>query len=423
MKFTDLEVDKELQDITNNLGFTELTPIQEKCIPEVLKGKDVVGQAETGSGKTVAFALPILNSVYFDEGLQVLVLTPTRELCVQIGEIFKDFGEPLGITTTQIYGGVSINPQFKELKTANIVVGTPGRILDHIGRKTIDFYDLKFLVLDEADRMFDMGFVDDVEEIISHTPNDIQALMFSATISQDVYTIMGRHLKDPTMIKTKPIVDPTKLKQSCYDIYDPKEKFSILVHLIKHETPGLAIVFCATRTESDFIARNLRNQGVNASAIHGGMSQNKRLESLDQLKQEKIDVLVATDVAARGLDIKNVTNVYNYDVPGSAKEYIHRIGRTARAGKDGDAITLLTVKDHENYRNINRDYGENIDMKKPPEHASVTLLSRSRNERSFRPGNSRRYGGGSRGYRGNSRGYKGGSRGKSNYKGKRDYRR
>jgi ATP-dependent RNA helicase DeaD len=392
MRFTDLKIDKEFLDIADGFGFNELMAIQEKCIPELLNGRDVVGQAETGSGKTVAFVLPILNGVFPNEGLQVLVLTPTRELCVQVSMVFKDFGDPIGIKTAQVYGGVSIKPQITDLKTANVVVGTPGRVLDHIGRKTIDFYDLKFLVLDEADRMFDMGFIDDVEEIIRNTPSDIQTAMFSATISDEVYKVMERHLRDPVLIRTQSDVDPTKLKQTCYDIGN-SDKFSLLVHLLKHETPGLALVFCATRTESDFISRNLRNQGINASAIHGGMSQNKRLESLDRLRKEKIDVLVATDVAARGLDIKNVTHVYNYDVPGSAKEYIHRIGRTARAGEEGDAVTLLTPRDHDNYRNISREYNQNINMRKPPMIERASLLSRSRSETPFK----RR---GSQGFRG-----------------------
>ncbi|MBN2518092.1 MAG: DEAD/DEAH box helicase, partial [Candidatus Altiarchaeota archaeon] len=345
MKFSDLQLEKELLDTAERLGYRELTTIQEKCIPEILAGKDVVGQAETGSGKTAAFAMPILQNVFPDEGLQVLVLTPTRELCVQVSDVFRDFGNSWGIKTVSIYGGVSIEPQIRGLKTANVVVGTPGRILDHISRKTIGFNELRFLVLDEADRMFDMGFIDDVTRIIDQTPKDIQTAMFSATISNEIYLIMERYLNNPVVIRTQPLVDPMKMKQTCYDI-EQNDKFSLLVHLIKNETPGLAIVFCATRTESDFIARNLRKQGVNALAIHGGMSQNKRLDSLDKLKGERIDVLVATDVAARGLDIKNVSHVYNYDVPGSAKEYIHRIGRTARAGEGGDAITLLTPRDH-----------------------------------------------------------------------------
>jgi len=404
MRFDELAIDQVFKDTVRGLGFEELTTIQEKCIPEILNKRDVAGQAETGSGKTIAFALPILNEVFPEEGLQVLVLTPTRELCVQVGEVFKELGDPAGIRTAMVYGGVSINPQIEEIPRANVVVGTPGRILDHIGRKTLDFRDLKFLVLDEADKMFDMGFIDDIREIIDHTPKDIQTAMFSATISDDVYSIMQQYLQNPIVIRTQSHVDPEKLKQTCYDLPDAKSKFSLLVHLLKNETPGLALVFCATKTETDFIARNLRAQKINAAAIHGGMSQAKRLDSLNRLKKQHIDVLVATDVVARGLDIKNVSHVYNYDVPGSPKEYIHRIGRTARAGEDGDAVTMLTPRDHDNFRNIKTDPELDITFGSVPAFDLLQLLSRSRDEMS-RP--SRSYGFG-RGRGPQSRGHRSG---------------
>jgi len=407
MKFEELDVCNELKDVARESGFTELTDIQEACIPKILAGKDLAGQAETGSGKTVAFAMPILDKVRPKEGLQVLVLTPTRELCVQVGDVFKQFGHKLGVKTICVYGGVSINPQITDLKTANVVVGTPGRTLDHINRKTINLWDdLKFIVLDEADKMFEMGFIEDVEDIISYTPKDIQTSMFSATISDDVYWVMQRHLKDPVVIKTKDQVDPKKLKQKCYDLRKHEDKFSLLVHLLNNRAGKLALVFCGTRHEAEYVARNLRVHKINASAIHGGMSQNKRLESLERLKKGQIDVLVATDVAARGLDIKNVTHVYNYDVPGSAKEYVHRIGRTARAGNEGMAITLLTPRDHDNYRNINKDYGQNIEFEAIPTYEQLPLLSRSRDEK---PRGGGRFGG-SRGGSGGGGRY-GGSRG------------
>jgi len=409
MRFEELDIDKSLKDTAKDLGFEELTEIQEKCIPDILKGRDVVGQAETGSGKTIAFALPMLNDIFPEEGIQALILTPTRELCVQVAGVFKDFGDPLGIRVASIYGGVSINPQIDEIPRANVIVGCPGRILDHIHRKTLEFPDLKFLVLDEADKMFEMGFIEDVQEIIDHTPKDIQTIMFGATISNDIYLIMERYLQDPAVIRTKDLVDATKLKQTCYDLAGPREKFSLLAHLLKHETPGLALVFCATRTEADFIARNLRAQGVNASAIHGGMSQAKRLDSLERLRDQRTDVLVATDVAARGLDIKNVTHVYNYDVSDSTKGYIHRIGRTARAGEDGDAVTLLTPRDHDNFRNVRSGADFDIKVREPPAFEMLNLMSRSRNEkpRVWKPQR-----GGPRGYK--SRGHSsGGSRGRS----------
>ena len=355
MKFEELNINLSLKEKIKEIGFKELTPIQAKCVPEILNGKDVVGQAETGSGKTLAFCLPILTRVKPRGKLQVLVLTPTRELCIQVTNVFQDLGEKLGIKTTSVYGGVSITPQIKNIPVSQVVVGTPGRILDHINRGTIDFKNVQFLVLDETDKMLDMGFIEDVERIISHIPRSRQTLMFSATIDENVNRIAKRHLGKPVIFKTKPLVDTKKLKQVYYDIYKQRDKFSLLVHLLKNCTSGLAIVFCGTRKETDVVSKNLRRQGINASAIHGGMTQKKRQISLEKLREEKIDVLVATDVAARGLDIKNVTHVYNYDVPKTPKEYIHLIGRTARAGTNGDAVTLLTRRDHDNFRRVQSD--------------------------------------------------------------------
>jgi len=355
MNFEKLNINTKLQNKVCEFGFKDLTSIQEKCIPEILKRRDVVGQAETGSGKTLAFCLPILDLISSNNGLQVLVLTPTRELCIQVTTVFKDFGRNLGIKAVDVYGGVSIGHQIRNIKYANIIVATPGRLLDHINRKTIDLKNIRILVLDETDKMLEMGFIDDVERIIYKLPRQRQTLMFSATISDDVYKIARKYLKDPMMFKTKSFVDTDKLNQKYYDIHNQNDKFSLLVHLLKSSTQGLAIVFCGTRKETDIVAKNLRHQGINALGIHGGMNQNKRMKSLDSLKQQKIDVLVATDVAARGLDIKNVSHVYNYDVPKTPKEYVHRIGRTARAGENGDAVTLLTSRDHDNFRRVQSD--------------------------------------------------------------------
>jgi len=270
MKFEDLKINKKLIDKTIEHGFKELTPIQERCLPEIIKGKDLVGQAETGSGKTLAFCLPILDKIKPGGGLQTVVLTPTRELCVQVTDVFIDFGETLGIKTTSIYGGVSIEPQIKKIRTSEVVVGTPGRMLDHLRRKTIDFRNVKFLVLDETDKMLEMGFIDDVEEIIRHIPSNRQTLMFSATVPHSINRLIKKHLREPLIIKTKSQVDKNKLEQVYYDIYQQNNKFSLLVHLLKHNTNGLAIVFCATRKEVDAVTRNLRHHGINASALHGG---------------------------------------------------------------------------------------------------------------------------------------------------------
>jgi len=374
MKFEELNIHPALLKTIEGLGFEDMTQIQEKCLRDIHLGKDVVGQAETGSGKTLAFCLPILDRINVRGSLQALILTPTRELCVQVTDVFKEFGDQLGVRTMGVFGGVSIEPQIRELRRAHIVIGTPGRILDHMRRGTIDFQNIRFLVLDETDKMFEMGFIEDVEHIINQVPKQRQTLMFSATVSHEIYQITAKHLKNPLVIRTQSYVDKSKLRQIYYDIHQQNNKFSLLVHLLRNNTPGLAIVFCATRHESDLVARNLRHQGIHASAIHGGMSQNKRLQSLDALKHQKTDVLVATDVAARGLDIKNVTHVYNYDVPKTSKEYVHRIGRTARAGENGDAVTLLTERDHDNFRRVQVDDELNIELAEMPAFQKVPFI-------------------------------------------------
>jgi ATP-dependent RNA helicase DeaD len=377
MKFNELNINKKLKDKTVEKRFEELTTIQEKCIPEIIKGNDVVGQAETGSGKTIAFCLPILDKIIAKQGLQALILTPTRELCVQVTEVFQEFGKNLNINTTSIYGGVGIEPQVRKIRSSEVVVGTPGRMLDHLRRKTINFRDVRFLILDETDKMLEMGFIDDVEKIISYVPKKRQTLMFSATIENSIHRLMNNYLNNPKIIKTQSQVDSSKLEQVYYDIYQQNNKFSILLHLLKNDTPGLAIVFCATRRECDVVERNLRHHGIRASAIHGGMTQNKRMNSLDSLKEQKTDVLVATDVAARGLDIKKVTHVYHYDVPKTSKEYIHRIGRTARAGENGKAITLLTEPDHDNFRRVQSDEELEIERAEIPDFERVSFSRRT----------------------------------------------
>ncbi|VVB60693.1 putative ATP-dependent RNA helicase [uncultured archaeon] len=376
MKCEQLNIHPKLLVKLQDQEFKELTLIQEKCIPEIVQGKDVVGQAETGSGKTLAFCLPILNKIVPGRGLQALVLTPTRELCIQVTDVFRDFGKNLGIRTTSVYGGVSIEPQIRGVRTSEIVIGTPGRMLDHLRRRTIDLGGIRILVLDETDKMFEMGFIDDVEDIVRYIPQQRQLLMFSATISEDVHRLARRHLKNPVIIKTQSYVDHSKLKQIYYDIYEQNQKFSLLVHLLNSNTDGLSIVFCGTRRESDAVSKNLARQGIRVSAIHGGMRQQKRTSSLDALKAQKTKVLVATDVAARGLDIKNVTHIYNYDVPKTPTEYVHRIGRTARAGANGAAITLLTERDHDNFRRVQSNDDFRIERADIPDFRKVPFMRR-----------------------------------------------
>lgn len=364
MKIEDLNLNPSILRALKDLGFTETTNIQEKCIPPILEGKDIFGQSSTGSGKTAAFGLPIINNLERGHGIQSLILTPTRELCVQVTNAIRSFSKYSDIRICSVYGGVSIEPQIEIVKKTDIVVGTPGRVLDHIKRKTINLSKVKFFVLDEADKMFEMGFIDDVEDIMKHLPEKRQTLLFSATLPATVMHVVNKHLKTPTTIKSKVHVDRSLLKQVYYDIKS-HDKFSLLVHLINKAPHGLAIVFCGTRREVDVLSKNLIMQKIKAIPIHGGLTQNRRLNAIEALKKGNA-VLVATDVAARGLDIKNVSHVYNYDVPKSSEDYIHRIGRTARAGMEGDAVTLLTDRDHENFRRVLSDRSLQIEKVVPP---------------------------------------------------------
>jgi ATP-dependent RNA helicase DeaD len=372
MGFTKLKVHPKLVDGLKQMGITIPTPIQEKCIPPIKDGKDVVGQSLTGSGKTAAFGLPILEKIVPGAGLQALVLTPTRELCVQVRDNLEMMGRFLPINIISIYGGVGYFDQTEGLKIAEIVVATPGRLLDHIGRRNTDFRQIKYVVLDEADKMFEMGFEEDVSRILSQTPHNRQTILFSATMPKAAQNVVRKYLKNPVYIQEKLHVDKSLLKQVFYDIRRD-DKFSLLVLLLKQKKPGPAIVFCGTKREVDRIARNLRKQRIDAMPVHGDLTQNQRQRAVDLFKKAKIDVLVATDVASRGLDIKDVTHVYNYDVPRVPEDYTHRIGRTARAGKKGDAVTLLSERDYENFDKILRQKKFEILQEQPPHFERIII--------------------------------------------------
>ncbi|MCK4926855.1 MAG: DEAD/DEAH box helicase [Candidatus Aenigmarchaeota archaeon] len=370
MKFEDLGLNPLILKQVRTEGFEEATEIQAKSIPEIQKGKDIVGQSVTGSGKTVAFSIPIIDKVIQGKGIQTLILTPTRELCMQVKDTFETFGKPMKLKATAIYGGAGMEEQIKALKRTEIVVATPGRLLDHIGRRTIDLRNIRFLILDEVDKMFEMGFVEDVDKIINNIPKERQTLLFSATMPKKVHTVINRYLKNPVIIKGQVTVDRSKLNQTYYDI-EQNSKFSLLTSLIKKRTSGLSLIFCGTRHQVDSLTSNLKKNGIKVMAIHGGLTQNKRIHALESLKNEKIDVLVATDVAARGLDIKNVTHVYNYDVPKTSEEYIHRIGRTARAGENGDAVTLLCDRDYDNFRRVLSDKSLKVEKLDLPQFEKI----------------------------------------------------
>jgi superfamily II DNA/RNA helicase len=340
------------------------TEIQEKAIPAVLEGKDVIGGASTGSGKTLAFATGLIQNSKKDFGVQGLVLTPTRELAEQVATEIAHFSSDKGLNVIAVYGGVGINNQIKMLESAEIVVATPGRALDHLERKTLDLAHVNTLVLDEADRMLDMGFIDDVDKIIAECPNKRQTMLFSATISSDIAHLSSKYLKNPVEVTAEQYVDPSKLEQVYYDIGD-NLKYSLLMHLLENEKAKLIMIFCNTRRNVDFVANNLKFMGIDALPIHGGFSQDKRLRILSDFNDKKVQVLVTTDVAARGLDIKGVSHVYNYDMPADSKEYIHRIGRTARAGSDGKVINIISSRDYENFQNIVSGDFEMKELKAP----------------------------------------------------------
>ena len=292
-----------------------------------------------------------------------------------------------------IYGGVSFEPQVRNLETADIVIGTPGRILDHINKRTINLSHINTLVLDEADRMLDMGFRDDVIRIISECPKERQTLLFSATISPDISFLSKRYMVSPIEINAEAYVDPTKLEQIYYDI-DNNLKYSLLKHLLENEKSNLVMIFCNTRKNVDFVVKNLRFHGIDSVPLHGGFSQEKRNKMIADFHTKKVHILVATDVAARGLDIKGVSHVYNYDAPKSIEEYTHRIGRTARAGKEGKVINLVSNRDYENFQKIM--IGEfNIKQEKTPEisRTRIRWMPERREERMSRKHNGNRFSG------------------------------
>jgi len=382
-KFTKLGLSKELTDVLKQSGFTEPSEIQEKAIPTVLAGKDLIGGSATGSGKTLVFASAIIENLKPNPGIQALVLTPTRELAEQVATSIRNFGKNKNLNVLAVYGGVNIEPQMRKLSTTDILVGTPGRILDHINRRTLRLKGVKFLVLDEVDRMFDMGFRKDVEKIIKECPKKRQTMMFSATISQEIDYLSKKYTENPVEVSVNSYVDPSKLKQVYYDVPDNK-KFSLLVALLKKEDADLVMVFCGTRRNVDFIANNLIRIGVHAKAIHGKIEQKKRIQVLNEFHKKGLGVLVCTDVAARGLDIKGVSHVYNYDIPPDLKDYIHRIGRTARAGEEGKAINILASRDYEKFGTLMQSSEIKITPEKLPELKIVRIqIDSGRNDKRF----------------------------------------
>ncbi len=339
MNFNEFNLKKEILKRLEEIGFEKPSPIQEKAIPVILEGRDVVAQAQTGTGKTAAFGLPILSKM--QKGEKALVITPTRELAIQVSEEIFRFGKYLGIHTATVYGGSSYARQIKHIENSEFIVATPGRLLDLLKSGRIDIAP-KYVILDEADEMLDMGFLDDIKEIFKFVPNDRQTLLFSATMPAPIKELAKTILKNPEFITiTKKQVTNENIKEYFY-VIDENERKDALIRLIDYKNPSKSIVFCRTKKDVDDIADFLSGAGFDAKGLHGDMDQRRREEVIRGFKNDKIEILVATDVAARGLDVNNVTHVFNYHLPLDPESYVHRIGRTGRAGKEGMAISLVT---------------------------------------------------------------------------------
>ncbi|MGO2082293.1 DEAD/DEAH box helicase [Vagococcus sp.] len=344
MKFNELNLDANILKAIETAGFEEATPVQSETIPLALEGKDVIGQAQTGTGKTAAFGLPMLQKIDAESGaLQGLVIAPTRELAIQTQEELFRLGRDKKVKVQVVYGGADINRQIRALKNKpHIIVGTPGRLLDHIKRRTLKLDTVETLVLDEADEMLNMGFLEDIESIISKVPADRQTLLFSATMPDSIKRIGVKFMNKPEHIRIK----ATQLSANLIDQYYVRckefEKFDVMTRLFDVQNPELTIVFGRTKRRVDELARGLELRGYKAEGIHGDLPQHKRMSVLRAFKNNELDILVATDVAARGLDISGVSHVYNYDIPQDPESYIHRIGRTGRAGNEGMSVTFVT---------------------------------------------------------------------------------
>ena len=395
MKSESFKLSKPMLALLERYGITIATPIQQKIIPAIIAGRDILAQSETGSGKTISFAVPIIEKIDREGGLTALILVPTRELCVQItGEFSKfSFGKHLGVTA--VYGGVSIENQIRRMRNTNIVVATPGRLLDLLERRAIRLDKVSFLVFDEADRMLDMGFIKDIELILKRMPHKRQTMLFSATVSKEIAQLSRKYLNDPVNVKLDSAVKPEFLRQTYYQT-TPEAKLPLLVYLLKHER-DLALVFCNRKYSTSKLAKKLSEQGVKAECLHGDMSQAQRERVTAAFRHKRINVLIATDVASRGLHIEDITHVYNYEIPKDVDSYTHRVGRTARAGKKGEAISLVTGGEEQKffkqilftYRGvITLKTVDTADLPKSVQHISVETRHRtsprSRNEQQQR---------------------------------------
>lgn len=357
MRFTDIPLSEPIQRGIAAMGFEEATPIQERTIRPIMDGKDIIGQAQTGTGKTCAFAIPALETLTEDTGrVQVLVLCPTRELAIQTAEEFQSVSKfREGVRILPIYGGQSIDRQIMSLKKRpQIVIGTPGRIMDHMRRNTLKLDNVRLIVLDEADEMLSMGFQEDMDTILAKTPEDKQTVLFSATMSKPILELTRKYQKDPEHIRIEHTALTVPNIEQYYIEVRESSKTDALSRLIDGNNFSLCLVFCNTKRGVDELVLGLKARGYQAEALHGDMRQNERTAVMTRFRSGDIGILVATDVAARGIDVDNIEAVFNYDLPNDEEYYVHRIGRTGRAGKPGQAYTFITAREYYKLRNIQR---------------------------------------------------------------------
>lgn len=375
--FNDFDINNNIKKAIRNMGFEEPTPIQKLTIPEALKGKDLIGQAQTGTGKTVAFGIPILEKIFIkDKSPQAIIICPTRELSIQVANEIAKLGSNIKkLKILPVYGGQPIGRQIRVLnKGVHIVIGTPGRILDHIERGTLNLIGVETVVLDEADEMLDMGFREDIEQILRHIPKQRQTLLFSATIPDEIKRIAKFYQKNLKHLKvsSKQMTVPEITEY----FYNVKEKYKLddLTRLIDVYDISLGLVFCNTKRRVDYVVRHLKNRGYSVDGIHGDMKQKIRDKVMNKFRRGDIEILVATDVAARGIDVANVQAVFNYDVPQNPEYYVHRIGRTARAGNIGYAFTLVDGKEQRMLDNIRKTTKSKIKKQKIPSYKEMSEI-------------------------------------------------
>jgi ATP-dependent RNA helicase RhlE len=365
LNFTTFSFHPAVAEGIKKSGYIRPTPIQVQAIPEVLKGHDIIGLAQTGTGKTAAFVLPILNRLINSPRGRVgaLIIAPTRELAHQIHNSIQILGDETGLRSTVIYGGVGISSQIQALTCSDIVVGCPGRLLDHINRRTVDFSQLEVLVLDEADQMFDMGFLRDIRRILTHIPNkNRQTLLFSATMPEDIRCLANDILQNPTKVQIGNTRPAETVNHTLFPVASHL-KTSLLIKLLDHTRTESVLVFTRTKFRSKSLGQKLVRAGYRSASLHGNLSQGRRQEALNSFRSGKSQILVATDIAARGIDVSNISHVINYDIPATPEAYIHRIGRTGRAKHSGEAFTFVTEEDNQMVKAINKTIGGCVEQR------------------------------------------------------------